>query len=225
VHHVHAGHNFEQLTAYVLNCAYAARGIVELAWVGFGVGDELGNRHCRERRVYLHYTRRQGDARDRRNVADVFESDGIQALIIGVVGGSQEKRIAVRLEGQFDGLPALMADLVRRRVAVIATPGNTPGSPPGAYAAEQDVCTAKVEGRYPAVLVFSAYSRELQTSGAPIGTNETGSRPYSRRRGHGRRRSRRSPDAGQRPSKHEFDALPRSGSIYRRLSSGFSCRN
>ena len=30
------------------------------------------------------------------------------------------------LEGQFDRLPALMADLVRRRVALIATPGPTP---------------------------------------------------------------------------------------------------
>ena len=30
------------------------------------------------------------------------------------------------LEGQLDRLPALMADLVRRRVAVIATPGNVP---------------------------------------------------------------------------------------------------
>jgi putative ABC transport system substrate-binding protein len=29
------------------------------------------------------------------------------------------------LEGQYDRLPALMADLVRRQVAVIATPGNT----------------------------------------------------------------------------------------------------
>src|SRR6516164_4243107 len=32
------------------------------------------------------------------------------------------------LQGQFDRLPALMADLVRRRVAVIATPGNTVAS-------------------------------------------------------------------------------------------------
>ena len=32
------------------------------------------------------------------------------------------------LEGQYDRLPALMADLVRRQVAVIATPGNTPAA-------------------------------------------------------------------------------------------------
>jgi putative ABC transport system substrate-binding protein len=32
------------------------------------------------------------------------------------------------LEGQYDRLPALVADMVRRRVAVIATPANTPGS-------------------------------------------------------------------------------------------------
>jgi putative ABC transport system substrate-binding protein len=32
------------------------------------------------------------------------------------------------LDGQYDRLPALMADLVRRRVAVIATPGSTPAA-------------------------------------------------------------------------------------------------
>jgi putative tryptophan/tyrosine transport system substrate-binding protein len=32
------------------------------------------------------------------------------------------------MEGQYDRLPALMADLVRRRVAVIATPGSTPAA-------------------------------------------------------------------------------------------------
>src|SRR5499426_3164893 len=32
------------------------------------------------------------------------------------------------LDGQYDRLPSLMADLVRRRVAVIATPGSNPAS-------------------------------------------------------------------------------------------------
>src|SRR5437660_7783479 len=32
------------------------------------------------------------------------------------------------LNGQYDRLPALMADLVRRRVAVIATPGSNPAA-------------------------------------------------------------------------------------------------
>src|SRR5262245_50000945 len=32
------------------------------------------------------------------------------------------------LDGQYDRLPSLMAELVRRRVAVIATPGSTPAA-------------------------------------------------------------------------------------------------
>jgi hypothetical protein len=38
-----------------------------------------------------------------------------------------------------------------------------------------DIATPKKAGRYPVVLLFAAYSHELQQTGAPTGTNETGS--------------------------------------------------
>src|SRR5215470_4356229 len=47
---------------------------------------------------------------------------------LGETGYVEGQNVTVEyhyLEGQFDRLPALMADLVRRRVAVIATPGTT----------------------------------------------------------------------------------------------------
>src|SRR5205807_9649670 len=47
-----------------------------------------------------------------------------------------------------------------------------------------DVYMPKARGRYPAVIVFAAYSKELQTSGAPTGTNETGSPPVFTERGY-----------------------------------------
>jgi putative ABC transport system substrate-binding protein len=50
---------------------------------------------------------------------------------LGETGYVEDRNVTVEyhwLEGQFDRLPALMADLVRRRVAVIATPGSTAAS-------------------------------------------------------------------------------------------------
>ena len=47
-----------------------------------------------------------------------------------------------------------------------------------------DVYAPKAKGRYPAILVFSAYSKEVQSSGAPTGTNETGSPPVFTNRGY-----------------------------------------
>lgn len=47
-----------------------------------------------------------------------------------------------------------------------------------------DVYTPKAKGRYPAIVVYSAYSKELQSSGAPTGTNEIGSPPVFTNRGY-----------------------------------------
>lgn len=47
-----------------------------------------------------------------------------------------------------------------------------------------DIYTPKQPGRYPAVVLFSAYSKELQASGAPTGTNEIGSAPVFTDRGY-----------------------------------------
>jgi putative tryptophan/tyrosine transport system substrate-binding protein len=47
---------------------------------------------------------------------------------LGETGFLEGRNVAIEfhwLDGQYDGLPALIADLVRRRVAVIATPGST----------------------------------------------------------------------------------------------------
>ncbi|MGA7313545.1 MAG: CocE/NonD family hydrolase [Silvibacterium sp.] len=47
-----------------------------------------------------------------------------------------------------------------------------------------DVYTPKAKGRYPAILVYSAYNKELQSSGAPTATNETGSPSVFTNRGY-----------------------------------------
>jgi putative ABC transport system substrate-binding protein len=46
-------------------------------------------------------------------------------------GSTEGQNVTVEyhwLEGQYDRLPALVADLVRRRVALIATPGSAPAA-------------------------------------------------------------------------------------------------
>ncbi len=47
-----------------------------------------------------------------------------------------------------------------------------------------DVYVPKVPGRYPAVIPFSASSKELQAAGVPAGNDETGSPPVFTDRGY-----------------------------------------
>lgn len=47
-----------------------------------------------------------------------------------------------------------------------------------------DVYAPKTPGRYPAVIAFAAYSKEVQSAGAPTGSNETGSPPVFTDRGY-----------------------------------------
>jgi putative ABC transport system substrate-binding protein len=64
--------------------------------------------------------------------ADTF-ADRVRAFRKGLneTGHVEGQNVTIEyhwLEGRNDGLPALVADLVRRRVAVIATPGSTAGA-------------------------------------------------------------------------------------------------
>ncbi|MBN9434801.1 MAG: CocE/NonD family hydrolase [Bosea sp.] len=53
-----------------------------------------------------------------------------------------------------------------------------------AIALAADVYLPKPPGRYPAVVAFAAYSKELQAAGAPTGNNESGSPPVFTDRGY-----------------------------------------
>jgi putative tryptophan/tyrosine transport system substrate-binding protein len=68
-------------------------------------------------------------ARAQQPAMPVIDALGVGAFRKGLneAGYVESQNVTVEyhwLEGQFDRLPALMADLVRRRVAVIATPAN-----------------------------------------------------------------------------------------------------
>src|SRR5262249_38714842 len=69
VRQVHASHELEQFSSDMLRAADAGRGHVQLAGIGLGIGDELGNGFCRYRGVDLHDQRDALDPPDRRDVA------------------------------------------------------------------------------------------------------------------------------------------------------------
>ncbi|WP_348644265.1 CocE/NonD family hydrolase [Methylocystis sp. H4A] len=54
----------------------------------------------------------------------------------------------------------------------------------GGVTLSADVYTPRAPGRYPAIVQFAAYTRELHTAGAPTGSNEIGSPPVFTARGY-----------------------------------------
>ena len=73
VHHVDAGHHLEQLAGHMGPGPVAGRRHVDLARIGLGIGDELGNRLGRNRWIHHHDKGHAADACDRRDVADEIE--------------------------------------------------------------------------------------------------------------------------------------------------------
>src|SRR5262245_35466068 len=73
VGHIDAGHHLEQFAGHMGRCSGSSRRHVDLAWIGFGVSDELVNRLVRYRWVYHHDVSKADDAPDRPYVADEIE--------------------------------------------------------------------------------------------------------------------------------------------------------
>src|SRR5262245_5531590 len=73
-----------------------ARCHVELARMGLGVGDELGNRPGRDRWIHYQDLGCADDGRDRRNVADEIETKlFVHRSIYRVRRSDQEERVAI----------------------------------------------------------------------------------------------------------------------------------
>jgi hypothetical protein len=73
VNHVDAGHRVEQLSSEMSGAADAGRRHGDFAWVGAGVGDELGNGSDRQRGIDFHDIRHAQNGRNGCDVAGEIE--------------------------------------------------------------------------------------------------------------------------------------------------------
>ncbi len=76
----------EQLARHMEHGPVSTRCHVDLARIGLGVGDELGNCLGRDGRIYLHYISHAIDASDRRDVTDKIEIQVVIERLIDSVG-------------------------------------------------------------------------------------------------------------------------------------------
>ena len=97
MHHLDPGHHLEQLAREMGRSSDPGRCRGELAGIGLGISDELGNRLGRDRWVHHHDVGGSDDARDRGNVADQIEIElFVECRVDCVESTDHEQRIAVR---------------------------------------------------------------------------------------------------------------------------------
>src|SRR5262245_64098062 len=95
--HGDAGHHLKQLAGYVGGGTDARRRHVDLAGIGLGIGDEVGNGLGRNRWVHHHGAGLAANARDRRDVVDETETELVVERRVDRMGaGDQEECIAIR---------------------------------------------------------------------------------------------------------------------------------
>ena len=96
MHHIDAGHQFQQLAVHIGRAADAERGIVDLARIGLGIGDEFGKRFGRDRRIDHQHIGRRERADDRRDVLLNIEREVLIERGIDRVGHRhRQERVAV----------------------------------------------------------------------------------------------------------------------------------
>src|SRR5262249_31417555 len=95
--HVHADHRLKQLALQMGGGSDTTRRHGELAGIGLGIGDELGDRRRWNREVRYHNVVHAGDAGNRRDVAAEIETElFVHRSIDRVCRGEQEERVAIR---------------------------------------------------------------------------------------------------------------------------------
>jgi hypothetical protein len=97
MNHVYSGHHLEQFAGDVGGGSNAARRKIDHAWMGLGIGNELGDRFGGKHWFDQHDKRPAHDSRDWRYVADEVEIElFIERRVDRVRRIDQQERIAVR---------------------------------------------------------------------------------------------------------------------------------
>src|SRR6266404_6123499 len=96
--HLDPGHHLEQFAGQMNRGSNAARREIDLARIGFCIGDELGNGLSRNRWIDLHHQRHAHDTGNRRDIADEIVAElVVERRVAHIRGTHHEERIAVRV--------------------------------------------------------------------------------------------------------------------------------